>query len=445
MSLVAYTVDSDSDNESVTYEEQEVKVKLEPVEFSAEQTVTDILQEILSSVFTSSRDFSDMYIKEEPLDEEVEVKEEIFADYRTQVKVEIETDSDDSSDEEDSPANIKVEDVKEENEAIREGPRSKNELRLRDLPPVEELNVSVGADEAVKIGVVSSCVEELVVVESMPGNPALDLDSVLFLDSGSRVLGRVFDVIGPVQRPYYCVRFNTADDIKQKGIERGEDVYYAPKSGLTTFVFLEQLMKLKISDASWKDDEEPPPDFLEYSDDEQERAAKQQRTINKMIESGATEEDIRRKRAKFGGNRKRHSEDGNEHYNSQRHDNGLYRPTVNPFYRQTRRYNPGATAGQVTWNNFNAGGQQQGQSFDNNRGYYTDQRQNQNFHNGNVEYNQQQYSPHQTSSYGYQTSGNNSGQNQHHSQYYHNNPSRNEGNIRWSHHQYAQPPPPPPR
>ena len=57
-----------------------------------------------------------MYIKEEPLDEEVEVKEEIFADYRTQVKVEIETDSDDSSDEEDSPANIKVEDVKEESE-----------------------------------------------------------------------------------------------------------------------------------------------------------------------------------------------------------------------------------------------------------------------------------------------------------------------------------------
>ena len=57
-----------------------------------------------------------MYIKEEPLDEEVEVKEELFADYRTQVKVEIETDSDDSSDEEDSPANIKVEDVKEESE-----------------------------------------------------------------------------------------------------------------------------------------------------------------------------------------------------------------------------------------------------------------------------------------------------------------------------------------
>ena len=57
-----------------------------------------------------------MYIKEEPLDEEVEVKEELFADYRTQVKVEIETDSDDSSDEEDAPANIKVEDVKEESE-----------------------------------------------------------------------------------------------------------------------------------------------------------------------------------------------------------------------------------------------------------------------------------------------------------------------------------------
>ena len=43
-------------------------------------------------------------------------------------------------------------------------------------------------------------------------------------------------------------------------------------------------MKLKISDASWKDDEEPPPQFLDYSDDEQEKTAKQHRVIDKMIQ-----------------------------------------------------------------------------------------------------------------------------------------------------------------
>jgi H/ACA ribonucleoprotein complex non-core subunit NAF1 len=120
-------------------------------------------------------------------------------------------------------------------------------VRLCDLPPVEEdLNLTVAEAEVLKIGTVSSCVEELVVIESLPGNPALDLDSVLFLDRGQRALGRVFDVIGPVARPFYCVRFNSATHIKQRGVERGMDVFFAPRTEHTTFVFLEQLMKMKI-------------------------------------------------------------------------------------------------------------------------------------------------------------------------------------------------------
>ena len=40
----------------------------------------------------------------------------------------------------------------------------------------------------------------------MPNTAAVDLESVLFLEKGSRALGRVFDVFGPVSRPFYAVR-----------------------------------------------------------------------------------------------------------------------------------------------------------------------------------------------------------------------------------------------
>ena len=45
-----------------------------------------------------------------------------------------------------------------------------------------------------------------VVVKSLANTAAIDLESVLFLEKGSRTLGRVFDVFGPVSRPFYAVR-----------------------------------------------------------------------------------------------------------------------------------------------------------------------------------------------------------------------------------------------
>ena len=246
------------------------------------------------------------------------------------------------------------------------------------------MDASVNESEVTKIGVVSSCVNELVVVESLPGNPAIDIDSVLFLDQGQRALGQVFDVIGPVAQPYYCVRFNSREDIDSKAITNGMDVYYAPKNDtFTSYVFLEQLMRLKISDASWRDDEEPPPQFLDYSDDEEERAAKKEIVITKMVKAGASEEEVARKRARLhGGNRDQSNnrrdqsnnrrngnprtggvnnlnhngadnyDNGNMHFNDQRHDNGIYSRQMNPFYRQQRNYNP-RDQGPITWGSFN--------------------------------------------------------------------------------------------
>ena len=259
-------------------------------------------------------------------------------------------------------------------------------MRLQDLPPVEDLDVAVPQNEVVKIGTITGSVDELVVVESSPGHPAVDIDSVLFLDSGERALGRVFDVIGPVSRPLYCVRFNSSQHIQERQVAVGMDVFYAPKSEHTAYVFLDQLMKLKISDASWRDDEEPPPQFLDYSDDEEERFAKQSRANAKKAEnannaaaSGGSE--VERKKAKYeeatingggaataaaaatgrrgrgrmnatagGGSRPSQNYNSPLH-NDPRHNNGLYDRTTNPFYRQTRNYDP-RDMGPIRWNNY---------------------------------------------------------------------------------------------
>ncbi|OTF83536.1 H/ACA ribonucleoprotein complex non-core subunit NAF1-like protein [Euroglyphus maynei] len=42
----------------------------------------------------------------------------------------------------------------------------------------------------------------------------------------------------------------------------------------TKYVFVNNLIREKGCDASWKDNNEPPPEHQDYSDDEQERQAR---------------------------------------------------------------------------------------------------------------------------------------------------------------------------
>ena len=65
---------------------------------------------------------------------------------------------------------------------------------------------------------ISITVEDLVVIESNPGLPALDLESVLLLEKGAKALGKVFDVIGPL----YVVRFNSEQHVRE-GRHQGDD------------------------------------------------------------------------------------------------------------------------------------------------------------------------------------------------------------------------------
>ncbi|XP_041982560.1 H/ACA ribonucleoprotein complex non-core subunit NAF1 [Aricia agestis] len=202
-----------------------------------------------------------------------------------------ESDTDEASDsDEDSIKDIEEltsGDEVEGGKADKSIPKVKGELGLDDLPPIEDLAISLPAQETTKIGTVASVVDRLVVVRAFPETPAVDLDTVLFLDNGAKALGKVFDVFGPVTEPHYCVRFNSEEHVKERGVSAGMDVYIAPRSSdHTNYVFLTELMKTKGSDASWLHDIEPPPNQVEFSDDEEERRANRARKEQRQRQDG---------------------------------------------------------------------------------------------------------------------------------------------------------------
>lgn len=124
------------------------------------------------------------------------------------------------------------------------------------------------------MGTITSIVEDqLVLVEAYHNSTPLNIDSILFIERGQKTLGQIFDVIGPVNTPIYCVRFNSNDDIKAKGISIGDKVFCAPRTEHTSYLVLSNIMG-RGSDASWKNDVEPPENLRDYSDDEQERKSR---------------------------------------------------------------------------------------------------------------------------------------------------------------------------
>lgn len=129
-------------------------------------------------------------------------------------------------------------------------------------------------------------------VESKAGFAAVDIDTVLFLEKGNRTLGQVFDVMGNVASPIYCVRFNNVQDIRMKNVSVGQTVYVAPQTEYTNFIVLSDLMQQKGCDASWENDHETPDGCNEFSDDEEERLARRkqnQRQRNRNRESESSE------------------------------------------------------------------------------------------------------------------------------------------------------------
>ncbi|KAF9421296.1 hypothetical protein HW555_002768 [Spodoptera exigua] len=257
----------------------------------------------------------------------------------------VDTDSDNESSSDSSDSDVDsvkdIEEVSSGDEAENnprtgkpDPPKVNGEMGLDDLPPIEDLAISLPAQDTTKIGTIVSIVDRLVIVRALPETPAVDLDSVLFLDKGAKALGRVFDVFGPVTEPHYCVRFNSVEHVRERGAQTGADVYIAPQSQHTNYVFLTELMKIKGSDASWLHDVEPPPHQVEYSDDEEERRAnrarkEQRKERTEESEDGETSKTTR----KFAERRNQRPSESSSRFGS-----GPSRGR-NPFAAGSRRNN----------------------------------------------------------------------------------------------------------
>ncbi|NXC93117.1 NAF1 protein, partial [Certhia familiaris] len=149
---------------------------------------------------------------------------------------------------------------------------------LQELPPVENLSGILPDNVELKLfGTVSSIIEQLVIIESLRGLPPVDEESIIFKED-RQAAGKIFEIFGPVSHPFYVIRFNSPEHIKENGINVQDSMYFAPSvEDFTQYIFAEKLKQEKGSDASWKNDEEPPPEVLDFSDDEKEREAKQKK------------------------------------------------------------------------------------------------------------------------------------------------------------------------
>lgn len=121
---------------------------------------------------------------------------------------------------EDEPQDGQCSDPEEKSEEDKERERTFGrtqmlaDLGIFDLPPIEDLTISVPEQECIPIGVVHNIIDMLVIVAAKKGSPAIDLDSVLFLDHGKNMLGKVLDVFGPISEPMYMVSVNFASCVK---------------------------------------------------------------------------------------------------------------------------------------------------------------------------------------------------------------------------------------
>ncbi|XP_078659197.1 uncharacterized protein LOC144904251 [Branchiostoma floridae x Branchiostoma belcheri] len=214
--------------------------------------------------------------QEEPYTEETpggegNVQESSESESTSSEESESSSDSSDSEDEEEEE--VKNDKVKQDQPS-----QAKEEVVTLVTPdvPVEEFpDIILPEDVQLKaIGKISSIIGQLVVVQAYPNTPALDAETLLF-NTDRQSIGVVNDTFGPVIQPCYSIQFSSAKKIEAVGLNLQHEIFFAPEvQDFTVYVFTQNLIKQKGSDASWKNDQEPPPEFLDYSDDEQEKMAK---------------------------------------------------------------------------------------------------------------------------------------------------------------------------
>ncbi|CAF0927525.1 unnamed protein product [Rotaria sordida] len=273
--------------------------------YSVDHDVKDLLEDLINQIHLMNTLCENISIKLEPRHHKKFKKIKNQSITRKQKKRRIfsssEDDSSSSSDDsvlsEDKNAFINEDsgdDDDDEQRALRNrhGPRTRNELVIDELPPIENLTITLSDETPIeRLGHIRHIIDgKLVIIESLLHSPPLNDDSVLF-NRDRRSIGLIFETFGPVEKPYYSIRYNDVNSIHQRQIELNQEVFYAPKeTTYTKYVFVQELRALKGSDASWEDDNEPPKFAIDYSDDEQERAAKALQREKRHIEENTNEQ-----------------------------------------------------------------------------------------------------------------------------------------------------------
>lgn len=145
-------------------------------------------------------------------------------------------------------------------------------LRTLNEKPEEAVpkpNVTITGDmNILEAGIVETLVEnEISIAANASGeHQVLDTGTILCLADRS-VIGQIAETFGPVQRPYYIVRFTNAAAISEAGISHRTKVFWVEKYANRVFT---QNLSVKGSDASNIHDEEVADAEIEFSDDEAE-------------------------------------------------------------------------------------------------------------------------------------------------------------------------------
>ncbi|ORZ11490.1 Gar1/Naf1 RNA binding region-domain-containing protein [Absidia repens] len=189
--------------------------------------------------------------------------------------LELSSDEDSSSSDEDNTRDAQQDsDADDDDDENDQGgqtvPKSKNEVTdiTIETPTVKVIPDSMRIDS---IGTIVNVMDKTVVVQQHMGcNTVLDMGSLLVFEQDRYVLGEVFETFGPVESPFYSVRFNTVDEIDHERTVKGAAIGYVPSYERTQLVQVEQLKLIKGTDASNQYDEEVGADELEFSDDEKE-------------------------------------------------------------------------------------------------------------------------------------------------------------------------------
>ncbi|KAJ8906939.1 hypothetical protein NDN08_003422 [Rhodosorus marinus] len=149
-------------------------------------------------------------------------------------------------------------------------PKTKHELSVEDIGPVEKLRMSIEESLTIlPLGNVRCIVDGLAVVEGIhPGaTPTLDEGSVL-CESSRGFLGSVFETFGPVSNPFYTFRVHDED---KERVAQGTEVFYVKEEA---GVVVTEALRSRGCDASNIYDEEIPMEAQEASDDELEAGRK---------------------------------------------------------------------------------------------------------------------------------------------------------------------------